>query len=349
MSMFERRAATGLFLAAAALACGCGSDSSQAKPLSVVARIKSELARPYLSMRAPDAPAGGEFDRVPLDLWGPFEWEITFGVFDESRVGGLENAFFGTELDSRGQPTETYFGIYAQPQAAGLLVFGEWEDAATGYHGLNSVTYPGVLVVEARIEHDGTSIRFFSRPKGSTAAFDDLGTVPFSPQPFPLNPAFGVFDFTGNAEVGFDAMRVVSNSAPPAPVSAAHAAVNAVLGAIGSFAEARYALTVAIPDPAAASAHLDTAGAKVEAADAAVAALATGETLKASKKSRKALKKARKRLAKMKARLANDGAAAAPKVLKDIAASFLSLAQSADAVLPQDLRDSLPGTVHSLK
>lgn len=340
--------ATFAILAGALVLPACGQNSGKA-PTHVL-RLQSELKRPYISMRAADAPAGSEYDRVPLDLWGPFRWQVTFGVFDPARAAGLEQTYFGTELDARGSEHEDYYGIYAHLQDGGVYVYVEYEESGGGTQSLSGRTYVGVVALDAVIEHDGTDLHFLVRPRGSADPYDEIGTLPLSPQPYPLNPGFGTFDFTGDAEVGFDLMRVVSNSAAPAPVDEAHAAFNAIFGAIDPLAEARYALTAAVPDPDAAAAHILAAGPKLDAANAAVAAISkTTAPRKKTRKSRAAIRKAKRRLARNRRRLAQRGAAAAAQVLKDLSASYFTLAQAADAILPQDLRDSLPGDHHSLK
>lgn len=343
------RAAGALVVAAATLAAAACGNSSDGKaparrPPAHARRLLAELKRPYLSMRAPDAPGDSEFDRVPLDLWGPFRWEATFGVYDASRTAGLENTFFGTELNTRGAPTHEYYGIYAHLEGGGVFVIVETDAGVIG-----STTYAGVTRVEAVVEHDGQQFLFHARPAGSSGAYDLLATLPYA-QTVPLNPAIGTFNFAGNAEVGFDRLRVVSNSAAPAPVGETHAAVDAIFAAMGPMAEARYALGEDPADTAGAAAFLDGALVALDETKGAIGAAA--EAAKRPNPFRTSVtevKKVRRRVSKVRSRLRSRGARARAAALRDIAVGFYGLAKAADAILPQDLRDSLPGTVHTLK
>lgn len=339
---------TALALAALVVASGCSNSSDNkapaAKPTKHARRLLAELKRPYLSMRAPDAPGTSEFDRVPLDLWAPFRYEGTFGIFDPSRAAGLENAFIGLEVNSRGGPNHDYWGIYANPQSGGLLVSGEAQS-----QGFGSVFFPGATKIDGAIVHDGSNVRFLARESGSGAEFVEVGSVP-DVQAFPLNPAIGTFDFSGNAEAGFDRLRVASNSAPPEAVTTAHAAMNAIFDAMAALAEVRYDLASDPAQHAAAAGHLTTALDAITSAGAAVEAVrAPGKAANPVRTAMRELRKVKSKAASTRSSLQRRGARAVRSARTAVANALFGLVKAGDAIVPDDLRESLPGVHETLK
>jgi hypothetical protein len=342
-------AAAALALAVSAAGCAKQSKAPGESTAAAVARLRRTIARPYVTMRADEIQGGGEYDMVPLDMWMPCRWEATFGTFDSKRASGLDGAFFGTSLDARGDPAGSYYGVYASRSGGGLSVSSETEDPishATVYPG--SAFFPGATKIDAAIELDGANVVFYARDASAGGAYQPIGSVPFASQPYPLNPGIEAGGLTGRAEIGYTHLRVVSNSDAPSPITPEHAAVNAILTAMAAVAEARWALDEDPSATASALSWLDTASARMEDAKTAIGAIPAAKPTPRDKALR-IVAGAETKVAKSRSKLAAKGEAASKAVVKELGPRFFDLVRAADAVLPQDLRDSLPGTHHHLK
>jgi hypothetical protein len=343
-------------VACTACLAGCSKTSGGAKPerarvVSLTGQVKAALARPYIAVRADETPAGSQYAMVPLDMWMPCRWEATFGVFDQERAQGLDSAYFGTSLDTRGGPDHLYHGIYAYVQPGGISVSTETNDTMTGDVAfLGGAFFAGATRVDAAIELDGTDMLFFARDSAAGGAWTAVGSMPFGSQPYALNPGIEVGGFTGRAEIGFDDLRVVANTPDPSPLAPAHAAIDAILGILADLAEARFTLTEDPAQTAAAGARLGAALARFSDAEAAIQAV-PGYSARRSP-ARRALAKVRaveRKTGKAESRLDRKGQTAAARVNRSVGLRAFELVKAADAILPPDLREALPGTVDRFK
>jgi hypothetical protein len=181
------------------------------------AKAASQPKNRYLELRAKKGKVGAQGALVmPCDMWMPFRWEVTGGVFDPDYAAQTDGAILGTELDGRGSwPPTIYYGISAQYTGGGLNAYAYTHNSSSP---IGSHYFAGVTRLEFAIEADGANIMFYARPKGSSS-WTTLGTYPLTNQTVPLNPAMGVFNMDSKGRVGFDDFRLVTNGVSPTPLS----------------------------------------------------------------------------------------------------------------------------------
>ncbi len=260
---------------------------------------------------------------VPCDLWAPFRWEVSGGLYDPDRAAAADQAIFGTELDGRGAfpPTE-FYGVSAQVTSGGLNAFA-FTDASSS--SIGSQFFAATTEIDFAIEATGTMLVFEARPTGTTD-WTQIAAVPFSNQKTPLLPTVGVFNLSGKGVVGFDDWRLVSNGTEPGSPPAGHLAAAEIWHAACALVEAGHALD-GIPDFSTADTWLQTAVTRVDAARATVDALPTSKPVK---KARADLKKARKEIVEALARVANEKKEG--KAIGDLKAAVKRLQKAADRV-----------------
>lgn len=222
---------------------------------------------------------------IPCDLWGPFRWEVSAGLFDPDKAAAADQSIFGTELDGRGAfpPTE-FYGISAQVTNGGLNVFAYTHNSPSA---IGSQFFAGAGEVTFAIESTGAQLLFQARPRGEKT-FTQVATFPFANQQDPLLPSIGVFNLANKGVVGFDEWRLVASSDEPGTPPAGRVASRRIWLAACALAEAGHALD-GEPDFSGAATFLLAARNELDAARAQADQLATGGKVK---KARKDLKKA---------------------------------------------------------
>ncbi len=260
----------------------------------------------YLGVQVRGRAPGSGFILLKRNLWPPFRWEVTYGVYGgEASSTGT----FGSELDAVGSSPLQFYGISAQYVSGGLNVFAASHLSAPGTHG--SKFYPGVRKVDVAIEHDGSKLRYYSRPHGTGASYDLLAEIDVTGQMLPVRPTVGVFHIEKQDRIGFDHFRVAENGMPPAP-SAEDEAVAKIFQAVDAQVDAFDGVDGETPNPTAAVAlladsreSLDAALAKVDEILAGASGKRSGKTGPAAAK--KFLLKARKKLLSAKKKLERSG------------------------------------------
>lgn len=289
--------------------------------------------------------AGGfGFVRFPFDLWGPFTVAARLGVFRADREAGVGSGLLAFELDARGPLPLEFCGWYTRLEAGGTSAFayergpGDAEPSLAGQR-----FFPGVKAVDVEIRHDGANLVFSARAAGAPNPLEVVATVPFVQQS-PLNPAFGASGVGALAEAAFDRFEISMTGASPVAVSPAHGAVSDLFLAVAPVLHAHNTLDgTPDPDVDAAVAALSDAAARIAVARSSVATIPEApKRLRARSLARVA--RADAAVARARRLLEQKGAAKAPAVVASLEKSVVaSLAAAIDAILPQDLRDSLPG------
>jgi hypothetical protein len=291
--------------------------------------------------------AGGVFyTRPPYQLSGAWRVEVTAGIFDPSKVAVTGTSAFSLEVDRITDskiPSEFYAvgaAHFAAPEGVNVQARSHG-----GLHG--TVFLPGAKVTDLVIESDGALITFSVRDHAVGGAYQTVGSTPLTtPGLVAVNlPAFGVFGMTKGGQVAFTNFRVPVNGTPSAQTPEM-AALRDVYSAGFQALDAVYALdgpAVTEGDVTAAKDALVAAGATLASAKAKVDALVAAKPTP-KQRALSALDKASKALDKARAGLDAKGTRAAKPFL---AATQKSLFKSAfvctEALLPQNLRDTLPG------
>ncbi len=247
----------------------------------------------YVFMRAQKKAQGGfAFALLPRDLWGPFRWELTAGLFDPAHAN-VGPGFFCTELDARGTNPLQFYALCVQPVPGGLLVF---VSSHLGNHG--QLFLAGATIVDLAVEHDGTNLLFQVREAG-TPDYALVAQVPLDPQPFPLLPSIGVSNVGQGAEAGFDNFRVPFNGVSPVALTPEQAVVRLIWDdAVDDEVAALFLLDGPTPDAAAARANL------VEAQGGLDGILVAAQALTPTKAVKKAIGKLQAAQGKVKAAIA---------------------------------------------
>jgi len=227
--------------------------------------------------------------RVPCDMWGPFRWEVSGGLYDPNKAAAADQAIFGTELDGRGPfpPTE-FYGISSQVTNGGMNVFAFTHNSPTA---IGSNFFAGATEIDFAIEATPTQLVFEARPTGG-GGFTQIATFPFTNQATPLLPSIGAFNLSGKGVIGFDDWRLVSNGTEPGTPPAGHVAAREIWDVACAISDAGHAVD-GIADFGAAATQLATAKTLLDQARATADALPTNKNVK---KARKDLKTANKKL-----------------------------------------------------
>jgi hypothetical protein len=244
------------------------------------------------------------FLRTWDELWQPFCFQLTVGLFDQNKIGGFtQSSIFGAELDVRDSEPFRFYGLFLQVSGAGFQVFVASDQ---GNHGIAQFTNTQAL--DLLIEATDTELRFLARPAGSGGAYTLVDALPFTNQTEPLAPGYGMFNIGPKVLVGFDNFCIVKNN-PPVPEGIVKTLMHDILQQIGlplSRAAKAFDGAAVFDNPALATdgiVDLEAAIAAWIAMQPRAAALDTGNSLEKDvvkaiktglKQSRKALKSAEK-------------------------------------------------------
>jgi hypothetical protein len=245
------------------------------------------------------------------------------GLFDPSQTATANGVTLCIEIDDVG--FTLFFdlcGTYSSAQSG-------WNLSA--FHGQPVTPLTGTLFVagaefEARVESDGSTLRFYGRPFGSMT-WSEVTNMPYPTVTVPLHAAFGVNQLAKGTEVGFDDPSH-STGPPVGPVSPERMVAATANAALLAALEAYQALDGDAPDFGAAATALDEALTTLADAQNAAATLGTP----ASKKAAKRFKKAGKKLEAADEDVADQDAEGAQKDLEKAAKSY---AKGVLAVVPQ--------------
>jgi hypothetical protein len=301
--------------------CSCGPDvDAQGVVLSFdthAPAVPGDAAGKdrYLAMRAKKSAVGGfACVQVGRELWAPFRWEVTAGVYD-SEHDNVSPGSFGTELDVRGSDPLQFFAFRVKPVTqprAGLHV--QVESHLSPNHG--DLDLAGATGVDLAIEHDGTNLVFTVRETG-TSPWLLLGAIPLD-QRAALLPSLEVSNLGHGAEVGFECARVVANGPSPLTLLPEQQAARDLWDhAVDDALEALYAMDGNAPDLAAVTEDLAAALDGLHDCAADVQAL---EPTKSAKKAAAALQLAQAKLAKASQQLKQNKPQL--KILKSIGAAL---------------------------
>ena len=282
------------------------------KPPQKGPAVPTNLYRAFLADRS--AATALRFDRVPVDLWPPFTWEVTAGLLHPDRRDTIGQGLFGTELDAEGTEPLEFYGLFAQFLNGGMNAFVSTHDGNQGQQ-----FFPGVTALDLRVTADAMDMHFFVRPRGQ-GAYQQIATVPYTAPTTALQPAVGMFNVGGGTEVGFDNERLVLNSPPPTAPSALEAAQARVFDAWSEQLAASQVLDGATPDLAAGVAAVDRAVTALDGAIGAVGALPSkrGKASSPRESALRLLGKARKQLGSVAKGLAKPSATKEKPRLKAI-------------------------------
>ena len=286
--MAKRRLRTLLLLVAlATLILGTGGCASVLMDGSCVkARIRSEPVSPglrkiknrYLAFVGgnPRSP-GFAFLRFPLQMWGPFRYEFTAGLFNDRAVANAGSANLCTELDElpamAGDPLQ-FLVLCATRQAGGFLVFASTNIGFGSPTNLPGTRFISGDKVELAVDYTGTQFHFFARPPGSLT-WMEVTTNPFAyDQTMALLPSFGLSNSTmRRAEYGIDDLSIVANGDPPGMLTPEEMISLTLMDGIEKMIEAAFGLDAFGGDFFGASALLTEAEADLQDAADQIAAL----------------------------------------------------------------------------
>lgn len=279
----------------------------------------------YIEMRSKKADALG-FIRLPRDLWPPFRYECTAGVFDASKFDASEGGQVCVELDGRATDPLKFFGMCGQILSDGINVYG-YSDASVV--PIASHKFDGAHAIDFAIEADGNTITLLARAVGDPS-YMTIADAAYSDPTFALLPSFGVSGLDKKGAVGFDFLRVTSNGDPPAPTTLQQDAARAAWTAADPILEAIYSLDGGMPDAPASGLAIAAGLVALDGADAAVALLPES---KKQKNAAKSLAAARKKLEGAGGALIDLKLAKALDRLRDAAEEVVSTAVKLD---PED-------------
>jgi hypothetical protein len=318
-----------LLLAVATAGCADAAGAGAGKMVSELgfAKLDKATGTEYLGIRAKKKVESAYLViNVPRDLWPPFRYEVTAGLFDPSRAwtGG---GFFCTEVSRIDSNPLDFYDICGQPVASGINVF-----TADMNGSRKTRLFTGATRVDLAVEHDGTDLVLYARATGEPDWIEiDRFNRPAGPDPY--LGGIGAAQIAFGQEAGFDEFRVVENGSPPSTPSAPDGARESVFQALDPLVEALHALNDTAPDSVQASMDLERAESAL--ADArtdvdALLVLGKKKLKNPSKTASKKLAKAGKSLAAAAKKLeANKKARGIVKVLKKAAKAEL---QAADAL-----------------
>lgn len=303
----------GLALYAAVSSIGCpesiGTTSYAEKTRNENAAVAlggASLPDHYFGITATKTANTGEFFATfPIDVWLPFDVEISGGMFDPQH-GNLDGGSFDVDLvtPDHFDPNFEAHEFTVEPAIGGGLMVTAGSTKAPGFT-VGTHTFAGAAELDFRITGNGTTLEFFCRAKGD-AMYTSLGSFPYVAQGTKLALGVGVIDLGHKAVVGFDHANLLANGTPPGVPSAEEAAANAIRAAGLRQLDAFYAVDGPTPDLATAATALDEGLTLLETAQDAVAALPSSGTQKKVKdllaSAKKSLKSAIKKVADDKAK-----------------------------------------------
>jgi hypothetical protein len=271
-------------------------------------------------------PTGLLFSQTTPDTWAPFDVSIHFGLFDPGQIPTADGVRPCLEVDNVG------FSVFYDVCAVYSAAMGGWNLSA--FRGLPFTPLPGALFVpgpevEARIETDGTTLRFHGRAFGSMT-WNEFASTPFPAQTEALKAAFGASQIRKGTEVGFDDPSYQS-APPPGPLTPEQEAAAPANAALLAGLSAALALDGASPDFEAAETSL--LAARMSLVDAQTLTAALPET-KATKKAAKRLAKAVK---KLDAALASVDAQDVDRAFKDLLKAGDQVEQAVVLLVPQPI------------
>jgi hypothetical protein len=228
----------------------------------------------YVSVRAKRGGAGSASFDAPVDLWGPFEVSVTWGVFDEATIfdaNGARGCVRTENLDFSDS-----FGICAERQGGGITVTA---DATTGAVP-GSVFLGGATLADLRISLAGTTLTFSARESGDET-WQDVGTTTFT-QEDALRPFIAAAIVPPSAGIGLDDLRIRGGAPPPSTPE--NAVAHDLSLALADLLDAIAAADRPVPDTATATDFFASAGTHLDAAATGAAALTSKQGKKAKKK-----------------------------------------------------------------
>ena len=352
----RRTAILPLCLISLSLLPACAFILGEAKPPKgtrvKATTVRMEDGKQQMIVASSREDGGLFFTRPPYEMNGSWRVETTCGAFDARRLDAIGDTVFGLEADliATGHDVSEFYGVYArrfETPTPGLQVFCSSED---GNHG--QVFFEGATVADLAIENDGATITYLARDAVGGGTYETVGSRSMQTPAQPHYPGFGMFGAPKGATVGFTNFRVPQNGALPAGRPAETVALQALYEATFEVLDAGYALA----GPTIATAEVTTADDALARAENALAtARARIEAIPADAAKRKAKKtpvqlalssvdKAERELAKSRKQLDKKGARAAKSVLKSITKKlFREAFRATDALLPDDVRGTLPG------
>jgi hypothetical protein len=275
----------------------------------------------FLAVTAGSGGAGSAGAGAPIDLWGPFELSVAFGMFDPD---GGELGPFGARGCIRTESLDftTTFGLCAVLEPGRMVLA---PDASTGPLA-GTLVLSGATLAELRIAADGETLSFYGRELGEPE-WTLVDSTPFAGQSEPLRPFVAAALVPERSQVGFDLLRF--QGAPPPDPTPEETVAYAVQQALSDAVEAALELDGASPDEAAAAALL--ASAQGHLSDAQTGASALG---KPGKKAGQRIRKAAQQLTKSQALLAGQKL---EKGLKTYGKACRSAVQALDTLLPDQV------------
>jgi hypothetical protein len=188
--------------------------------VAVAERSRSAVGIAAAARRAPkdhyaafagkrNASNGFAFSRFSHDLWAPFRYEATAGVYNPRKAAASALCRPCIELDERGNFLH-FYGVCAQIQPTGIFVYAFSHES----NNLGGQLFTGATDVEMAIEADGANMIFQGRPRGSDT-WTTLATIPFAGQTVPLLPAAGAGSMSPGSEVALDNLRIVFDGKAP--------------------------------------------------------------------------------------------------------------------------------------
>lgn len=334
--------------ACAVLSSGCAFEEdatakASRRSTASVRREKGVGGRRSVLVATSRAADGIFFTRPPLDLHGAWRAEITTGLFDPRRAAKAGTALFGLEVDRRETTPQTveFYGVYcrrfAEPE--GIQVFAS---SHGGNHG--QVFLSGATLVDLAVESNGSTVTYLARAHGGGGAYQTVGSRSFSSPSAPHQAGFGFFGAPKGGAYGFTQFRIPENGNPATAVGPEQRAIERMYLAATGVLEAAYAAD----GPAVSDDELTDAGANLGKSLVVLAqAISDVEALPEASARTRALRELRaseRKLEQAKAALEKKGRRA---IRPFLAAAAKQLHRSAlkvtDLLLPQDLRDALPG------
>jgi hypothetical protein len=298
---------------AAGIDCSGVKVATDAVPWLVgLSRGATESGNSYASVRAKKSGAGSASFDVPVDLWGPFEVSVTWGVFDDATIfdaNGARGCVRTENLDFSDS-----FGVCAERQGGGITVTAD----ATSGPVPGSVFLGGATRADLRIALDGTTLTFYARENGA-AEWQEVDTTTFD-QEDGLRPFIAAAVVPPGAGIGLDDLRI-RGGAPPSPRPEDAVAHDLAL-TFADLLDALAAADQATPDLDTATNFFASAGTHLDAAATGAAALTSKEGRKAKKKIASAERALGKSAVAFNAQKGVKGSKAYGKGVKDVLAAL---------------------------
>ncbi len=268
------------------------------------------------------------FETFPIELWAPFTFEITAGLFDPAHAN-LSGGTFDIDVQSADfmSAGAQFHSMTVSPLGGGGLSV-EAESSLDPDNVVGTHDFPGATELDFRFEVVSGMLHFLAR-KRSDPTFVDLGAVSLPVQTTPLVPGFGAIDLGHKVRIGFDHARLLADALPPGTPTDRKNAGNAIRLAALVALEAFYQVDGPTPDFPNASALLATTLADVDLAKTLVKVLPSGHVRSSALKR---LKKARSKLKAAVARVDDGKSAAAYSKLKAALKQFFLATETVDPI-----------------